>query len=176
MLLRREGATSVERFNLLQEEDFKSMGIDIAARRAEKKAANEAEAAARAADVCSSAAATANATAADTVAAALNPDRQCLVSFLQTEGATISAAGQEQLKGKVGLLTTLCELNLADLAGAQAAGLNVVDARVLVNLLGASPTIKRLQEVMRVSLFSRGLIFCYRRVSLFRSLQQLQIG
>ena len=57
----------------------------------------------------------------------------------------------------MGLLTTLCEL---DLAGAQAAGLNVVDARLLVNLLGATPAIKRLQEVMRVSLFSRGFTAC----------------
>ena len=39
---------------------------------------------------------------------------------------------------KVKALTKLCDL---DLAGAQAVGLNVVDARFVVNLLGSSPTI-----------------------------------
>jgi serine/threonine-protein kinase len=150
-LLRGEagGVTSVALFNLLQEEDFRSKGIDIAARRKAQKAADAADAAAKKAADAADAAATAAAiaaskaqTAADAAAAGnaaeVDADARGLRVFLQSEGTQISAAGQQTIILKVKAVTKLCDL---DLAGAQAVGLNVVDARLLTNLLGSSPTI-----------------------------------
>ena len=105
------GVDCVQTFGLLQDEDFTTYSIDIAARRRAKAAADKAYA-----------------------------DAQTLRELLQREGREISAAGQELIAAGAKNMTQLCSL---DLAGMKALGLGIVDARLLANLMGASPTVAR---------------------------------